>query len=262
MLLFAAFAAGESFAEYGRVPESVIDLSTIRIDETKYLGKKLNGDMALVDQNGVRFNLKDMFGKPLILVLAYYTCDGACSTVNADLRDVLAKTDKVEIGKDFNVLTISFDIKDTATTVASFRKDLSLPPNMAGAWKHALAVNPKEVGDLASGIGYKYFWSVADRTFLHPNLYIFISPDGRVARYLYASSVGPRDVEVAVIEAARGEVGPNKIGALLISYCYSYNYKVGKYTLNIPIFIGLGSLAVGGLSLLVATYVKKRQINI
>ncbi len=259
LVLFTALASGAASAEYGRVPESAIDLSKIKIDEIKYLGKKLNGEMALVDQDGVRFNLKDMFGKPLILVLSYYSCDGVCSTVNSDLRDVLAKAGKVEIGKDFNVLTISFDKNDTAATVTNFRKDLSLPPNQARAWKHALAINSQDAGDLAAGIGFKYFWSPSDRVFLHPNLYIFISADGRVVRYLSASSVGPLDVEVAVMEAARGDVSPSQLGALLVSYCYSYNYKVGKYTLNLPIFIGLGSLAVGGISFFIASIIQKRK---
>lgn len=259
IFLFVAFAAGIASAGNGRVAESGIDLSTLKIDESKYLGKKLDGEMALVDQDGVRFNLKDMFGKPLILVLSYYTCDGVCTTVNSDLRDVLAKVGLVEIGKDFNVLTLSFDTKDTAETITHFRTDLSLPPNTAKAWKHALALNSQDVADMAAGIGFKYFWSPRDRMFLHPNVYIFISSEGRVARYLYAYSVGPRDMEVAVMETARGQVGINKLGSLLVSYCYSYNYKVGKYTLNLPIFIGLGSLAVGGISFLVAAYVQKRK---
>lgn len=259
IFLFVALAAGTASAGYGRIAESAIDVSTLKIDEGKYLGKKLDGGLALVDQDGVRFNLGDMFGKPLILVLSYYTCDGVCSTVNADLRDVLAKAGNVEIGKDFNVLTLSFDKNDTAEAIAHFRTDLSLPPNMARAWKHALALNSKDVADLAAGIGFKYFWSPRDRMFFHPNVYIFISPQGRAVRYLYASSVGARDVEVAVTETAGDTLHPSQIGNLLVSYCYSYNYKVGKYTLNLPLFIGLGSLAIGGISFLVAVYVQKRK---
>ncbi len=100
VILFVAYMGGTAFAGYGRDSESAIDLATLKINEDKYLGTKLNGEMALVDQNGIHFNLRDMFGKPLILILSYYTCDGACSTVNIDLRDVLAKTRRVEIGKD------------------------------------------------------------------------------------------------------------------------------------------------------------------
>ena len=259
IFLFTAFAAGTASAGYGRIAESAIDLSTLKIDENKYLGKKLNGGMALVGQDGGRFNLEDMFGKPLILILSYYTCDGVCSTVNSDLRDVLAKAGRVEIGKDFNVLTVSFDKNDTVEAIAHFRRDLSLPPNQARAWKHALAVNSLEVEELAAGIGFKYFWSPRDRMFLHPNVYIFVSPEGRVTRYLYASRVEARDVEVALTETAQGQLRPNQLGNLLISYCFSYNYKVGKYTLNLPVFIGLGSLTIGGLSLLAGIYVQKRK---
>lgn len=259
LLFFAAFAGGAASAGYGRVSESAIDLATLKIDESKYWGKKLNGEMALVDQNGVRFNLEEMFDKPLILVFSYYTCDGVCSTVNTDLRDVLAKAGRVEIGKDFNVLTLSFDKNETAEAMTGFRKGLSLSPGQARAWKHALAIDHKDAADLAAGVGFKYFWSPRDRMFFHPNVYIFISPEGRVMRYLYASSVGARDVEWAVMETAQGQVRPGQAGNLLVSYCYSYNYKAGKYTLNLPIFIGLGSLAFGGISFLVAVYVQRRK---
>lgn len=257
VVLLVALWASAAFAGYGRISESAIDLETLKIDEAKYLGKKLNGEMALVDQDGVRFNLQNMFGKPLILVLSYYTCDGVCSTVNADLRDLVAKVARVEIGKDFNALTVSFDKNDTIGTVTQFRKDLSLPPAQARVWKHALAVDPKDAAELAAAVGFRYFWSPRDRTFFHPNVYIFISPEGRVVRYLYASSVGARDMEVAVMETAQGLVRPAQIGNLLVSYCYSYNYKEGKYTMNLPIFIGLGSLAFGGITFLVAVYVHK-----
>ncbi len=259
VILFVAYMGGTAFAGYGRDSESAIDLATLKINEDKYLGTKLNGEMALVDQNGIHFNLRDMFGKPLILILSYYTCDGACSTVNIDLRDVLAKTRRVEIGKDFNVLTVSFDKQDTAGSMGDFRRLLSLSPVQAGAWRHALAVATADSAALAAGVGFKYFWSPRDRMFFHPNVYIFISPEGRVVRYLYASRVDARDVEVAVMETAQGLVSPSQLGTLLVSYCYSYNYKEGKYTLNLPIFIALGSLTFGGLSLLAAMYVQKRK---
>jgi len=124
ILLCYAVAATPAAAQYARVPESYIDPTIFQIDESKVLGNKLKGDFALIDENGKEFKLADMLGQPLILVLSYYSCDGSCSVINADLRDRLAGVTKVKLGKDFKVLTVSFDKDDTLDTLGKFKKQL------------------------------------------------------------------------------------------------------------------------------------------
>ncbi len=259
--LLAVLATSPANAGYGRVAESLMDGNALKIAEKEHLGNKLDGDIQLVDQDGNKFKLGELFGKPLILILSYYKCDGVCGTVNSDLKGVLEKAKRVQPGADYRVLTVSFDKFDTADSLSTFRGDLSLPSQMAKEWKHSLAINFDDVRKLTKSVGFRYFWSQADRTFFHPNVYIFISPDGRVVRYLYASGVGAHDIEVAVLEAAEGKISPSQLGNLVLSYCYSYNYKEGKYTISIPVFVGIGSLAIGGVSILVSSIIYKRRRN-
>lgn len=258
-MLLAALSAPPAFAGSGRTPDSAFDPNVFRIDEKEFLGKKLDGEIPFVDHDGVRFKLGSLMGKPLIIVFSYYTCDGVCSVVNTDLMRTLEKAKRVSPGADYNVLTLSFDKSDTADTLSHFRGELSLPTMMARGWKHALAVNFNDAENLAKTTGFRYFWSARDKTFFHPNVYIFISPDGRIARYLYSTAASPLDVEMAVMETARGEVRASQLATFALSLCYSYNYKAGKYTLNIPVFIGLGSLAVGVASYLVSIIIYKRR---
>jgi len=257
--LVALFGGSVAHASYGRVAESTMDPGIFRIDEKQHLGNRIDGTIRLVDQDGVQFKLGDLFGKPLVLLLSYYRCDGVCSTVNADFNKALQNAARVKPGADYRILTLSFDKYDTAETLSHFRGDLSLPSQVAREWKHSLAINKGDIGALANSVGFRYFWSPRDRTFFHPNVYIFISPDGRIARYLYASGVGSRDIELAVLETAQGDIRPSQVTDWALSLCYSYNFKEGKYTLNIPLFVGMGSLAIGGVSILISVFVIRKR---
>ena len=64
---------GAAVAQYYKQPISDLNPEIMRIDEKKYLGAKLEAETVLVDASGAEFKLGDMLGKPLVLVLAYYT---------------------------------------------------------------------------------------------------------------------------------------------------------------------------------------------
>ena len=241
-----ALAALPAKAQYGgNVPVSDIDPSIFQIDETKFLGTKVNGDVDLVDAQGNAFKLADKMGKPLVLVLSYYSCDGSCSIINQDLNAQLADVTGVTPGEDFNVLTVSFDEHDTLETMGVFKQHLKMTENMNGAWTFATFKNKEAIKPFADAIGFNYFWSPQDRTFFHPGAFMFLTPEGRLARVLYALNSGPKDIKLAVFDAKAGEIKPGDVIDYAISLCYSYNYAEGRYTVSIPLFVGVGSLTLG-----------------
>ena len=246
-LVGCALATFPAKAQYGgNVPVSDIDPSVFHIDEKRYLGAKIDGAVDLIDSQGNEFKLGDMLDKPLILVLSYYTCDGSCSVINQDLNAQLAEVTGVTPGKDFNVLTISFDEHDTLESIGAFKDHLKMTEKMDGAWKFATFKNKDDIKPFSDAIGFKFFWSPQDRTFFHPGAFMFLTPkDGRLARVLYALNTGPQDIKLAVFDAKAGEFKPSELVEYAISLCYSYNYAEGKYTVSIPLFVGAGSLTLG-----------------
>ena len=88
-------------------------------------------------------------------------------------------------------------------------------------------------------------------------------PEGRLIRVLYQDGIDAHDVELAVLDAKQGQFRPQEIVNFALGLCYSYNYRIGEYTLNIPVFVGLGSALIGIASLLVSIFVFKlrRQRN-
>lgn len=261
LILLLGLTAVDSNAEYNRVPESRIDLKVFNIDQEKFLGNKIDGSYKLTDGQGNRFQLKEILGKPVILVLSYFKCDGVCSAVNADLKNMIENVDRMKIGEHYNVLTLSFDKYDNQDSIRMFSKELNLSREMENGWTLAAMENPEDIEKITKSVGFKYFWSPRDRTFFHPNVYMFLSPQGRVARYLFANTIESKDIELALLEAGKELIKPTEVLNLFISYCYSYNYKEGKYTYNIPLFVAIGALTLGVTSFLVAVTVFKRKLK-
>lgn len=243
---------------YFRRPPSDINPAIMQIDEKAVLGAQLDGETPLVDSSGREFRWKEMLGKPLILVLAYYTCDGACSIINASLRDDLADVRLVKPGEDFQILTLSFDRHDNLETTDAFRKHLELAGSLSDNWRFATFKNETDLKSQTEKIGFKFFWSPADKIFLHPGAFLFFSPEGRLIRVLYQQGVDGRDVELAVLDAKQTHYRPSEIVNLAVSLCYSYNYRDGKYTLSIPVIVGVGSFLTGIMTLIVALVVFRR----
>jgi len=246
--VLVGFVSAGASAAYYKQAESDIDPSVFKLDEKKILGQKLDKTYRFSDLNGNEMSLADLYGKPTILVLSYYTCDGSCSVINSDLLDLLVLLEdakSVEIGKDFNVLTLSFDKNDTLETLTEFKDNLNLPKKLKDNWTFAVAPSFADVEALTKSIGYKYFWSPQDRTFFHPGAFIFLTADGRVSRVLYALANESKDIELAVLEAKQGQFKASEIVNYAVSLCYSYNYKEGRYTYNIPLFVAVGSLTLG-----------------
>lgn len=232
---------GEARGEYGRTPDTSIDPSVIQIDEGKYLGAKLDGEVELEDSKGKSFKLGDLYGKPTILVFSYFNCDGACPTISRDLKRAVGKADGIVAGKDFNVVTISFDKSDNRDEANKFA--MMTGTNLEG-WRVAITRDTEDISRLTESAGYKFFWSPRDGAFIHPTVFIFLSPEGRIVRYLYGASLGGTDIRTAIAEADFGTPGKSKVrdlSDLFLIACYSYNYKEGKYSLNYPLFIAAGA---------------------
>lgn len=244
LVLFAiAFPAA---AQYGRTPDSHFDAGSLAIDETKFLGVPLGADLALADEQGRRFRLGELLGKPVLLLFSYYSCDGACPAVNRQLAQAIAGVKRWRAGEDFRVLTLSFDPKDKPAAVKHFLATLGIEPQAGTGWRFALFAEPGDIKRIAESVGYRYFWSMRDRVFVHPAVLIVLSPEGRVARYLPAASIGPREVELALIESDWNRVtDSSRLIDLAAGVCFSYSYKEGRYVLNAPLFIAAASLTLG-----------------
>ncbi|MBF0285636.1 MAG: hypothetical protein HQL51_14390 [Magnetococcales bacterium] len=243
-MLWLAMAGGA--AAFSKPTEnSEIDPALFRIDESKFMGVKFGHEVGLLDEQGAPLNFADLPPLPFVLVPGYYTCDGSCSSVAQALKELLKGVTALQPGVDFTVVSVSFDKNDTLQTLNKFRDALELPREQRAGWRFTLFQDPEAIAGEMGKMGYKYFWSPRDKTFFHPTLLMTLTPEGRVARYLNIFTVGSKDLELALLEAKSSQFRPSQTLDYLMSLCYSYNFKEGRYTLSIPVFVGLGSFLLG-----------------
>ncbi|MBF0161326.1 MAG: SCO family protein [Magnetococcales bacterium] len=224
---------------------SEIDPGLFRIDEEKYLGVRFGNALTLLDETGDVLPFADLPNRPMILVPAYYTCDGSCFTVGGALRGMLPEVKALKLGEDYHVLFVSFDKNDTLETLRGFVRYLGLPGERPPGWHVTLFQDPEAIQQEMGRLGYKFFWSPRDKTFFHPTIIMVLTAEGRVARYLNITKASAKDIELALLEAKSNQFRPSETVDYLVSLCYSYNFKEGRYTVNIPVFVGLGSLLLG-----------------
>jgi protein SCO1 len=247
--LALCWCAGTARGQYWHPPVSDIDPRLMYIDQLGVLGNKIDPNTELTDDQGRTFRWGDTLGKPVILVLSYYTCDGTCSVINTALAGLLKNEKAMKAGEDFRILTVSFDRHDTQKTTQAFKERLNLPQDLAAGWTFATFKSEEDLKRQTERVGFKFFWSPQDTAFLHPGAFLFFSPEGRLSRVLYQQDASSRDVELALLDANLDHIRPTEISNLLLTLCYSYNFKDGKYQLNIPLYVGVGALLFGVLTM-------------
>ncbi|PYQ85129.1 MAG: SCO family protein [Acidobacteria bacterium] len=186
-------------------------------------------DVPFLDESGRTVRLADYFGsRPVVLVFAYYDCPMLCTQVINGLSTALNLL-SLAPGKDFEIVTVSFNPRDTPAT-ASAKKAVYLErytrDGAARAW-HFLSGDEPSIDRLTKAAGFRYVWDAETKQFAHPTGVIVLTADGRLSRYLFGIEYGPRDLRYALVEASAGSVG-NAADTLLL-YCYHYDPMTGRY---------------------------------
>jgi len=211
-------------------------------------------DTTFRDETGATVRLGDYFGKrPVVMVFAYFDCPMLCTQVIHGLSSALGVL-SLQPGTDFEIVTVSFNPADTPAAAAA-KKAVYLErytqPGAAGAW-HFLTGDPPSIERLTKAAGFRYAWDADTKQFARPSGIIVLTPDGRLARYLFGIEYGPRDLRFGIVEASAGKVG-SVVDSLLL-YCYHYDPVMGRYGLVIMRAMRLAGaatvLALGGFILL------------
>lgn len=207
-------------------------LRGVRIQQR--LDAQVPADLAFRDEEDRPVRLGDYFGsKPLILVLAYYRCPMLCTQVLNGLVAGLQGIPGYRIGREFNVLTVSFDPADTpqvaAKKKANYVQSYGEPGAEAG-W-HFLTGPQASISRLAEAVGFYYNYDPASKQFVHASGIMLLTPQGKVARYFYGIAYRPGDLRLGLVEASQRKIG-GPVDAVLL-YCYHYDATAGKYTADV-----------------------------
>lgn len=244
VVLVAAALSGSVRSQAG-ASEGRIDL--VRdVDIEQRLGAKLPLEVDFLDEHGRATSLAELLGeRPAILALVYYECPMLCNEVLNGLLETLRAL-PLELGQDFEIVMLSIDPLETPE-LARRKRDAYLEQFGREvderAW-HALTGAQASIDALASAVGFRYRYDPEIDEYAHGAAIYVVTPDGRLARYLYGIEYAPRDLRLALVEASDGKIGGWAEKVMML--CYHYDPLTGKYGFAIMNTVrALGLLTVG-----------------
>ncbi|HTC64872.1 MAG TPA: SCO family protein [Candidatus Saccharimonadales bacterium] len=242
LLLLSGIAAFPAAAQQSTTPAI---LKKVGIQQN--LNAQVPPDLEFRDETGKTVRIGDFFGKkPIVLSLVYFDCPALCTEVlNGELRTMNAIS--LNLGSDFEAVTVSFEPKDTPA-LAKAKRDVYIGqygrPGAADHW-HFLTGEQQSIDALTNVAGFQYAYDPAIKQYAHAAAIMVLTPDGHIDRYFYGVIYPARDFRLGLVEASQGKIGTITDHALL--YCYQYDPMTGKYGV---VIINVLRIA-GGLTVLV-----------
>jgi protein SCO1/2 len=205
-------------------------LRDVGIDQK--LDQQLPLDLIFRDESGQEVKLGHYFGqRPVVLAFVYYDCPMLCTQVLNGMVTSF-RVLPFQVGKEFDVVTVSFDPRETSTLATTKKKVYIdyLPEKMRPAamngW-HFLTGDQANIAKLTEAAGFRYHYDEATKQFAHASGIMVATPQGKLSRYFYGVEYAPRDLRLGLIESSANKIG-SPVDQLLL-YCYHYDPATGKY---------------------------------
>ncbi|MFZ4622162.1 MAG: SCO family protein [Bacteroidota bacterium] len=217
------------------VSKAIDTTSHVPIGIVEKIGETIPLNTEFVDEKGNIVALQDVITKPTIFNFVYYRCPGICSPILTELTTIVNFMD-MEIGKDYQIVTISFDDREKFDLGAAKKQSYLALLNKKipyDSWKF-LSGDSASIHAVTDAAGF--YFRREGNDFVHAGAIIVVSPQGKIARYLNGTKFLPFDVKMAVTEASEGRSGPTI--AKLVAYCYSYNPEGRTYVFNVTRIAG------------------------
>lgn len=236
---------GVQNAQTGVRPQA---LSDVTIEQR--LNAQLPLDATFRDEYGQTVPLGKYFGKrPVVLALVYYECPMLCTQILNGMTRA-AKLMTLTPGKDYDILAISFDARETPKQAMAkketYMKDYG-HPETADGW-HFLTGDQASIDRVSQAVGFRYKWDAKTAVFAHASAIYLLTPQGRLSKYFYGIDYSPKDMRFGLIQASDNKIGTPVDQFLL--FCYHFDPHAAKYTfLAMNLLRGAGAatlLALGG----------------
>jgi protein SCO1/2 len=234
-------------------------LDQVGIDQ--HLDVQLPLDTPFVDDTGKAIKLGDEFRtRPVLLQFIQFSCQNLCTLeCNGLCRAMNGCT--LSPGRDYDVLTISFDPRETTELAALKRHNYLSQVNKDGigdAW-HFLTGTQEAIQKVTQAAGFRFVYDPDHDQFIHSGALMICTPDGHLSKYLYGAEYAPNDLRLAVADASVSKIGSLSDSFLL--YCFHYDPDTGKYTLAVRNILRAGAaLTLGAVGLFVGINLRRERL--
>lgn len=227
-----------------RGPNPADQFKEIRIEQR--LENKIPLDLTFTDETGEKVQLGDYFNdKPVVLSLVYYECPMLCTQV---LNGMVAAFDaadmKLNIGKDYEVVTVSIDPGETPEMAAAKKASYLEQYHKQGGdigW-HFLVGSEDSIDELATAVGYRYAYDELTDQYAHASGIVVLTQDGTISSYYLGIEYLPRNLQLAIMDAAEGNIGP--LASQILLLCFQYDPTRGSYGFYVIRAVQLGGITV------------------
>lgn len=236
--------------------QNVGSQTNVQVGIDEQLGHYLPKDIEIIDINGNKVQLSSLLDKPTIINFVYYRCPGICTPLMNGVADVVNLSD-MDLGKDYQIITISFDPREGYELAQKKRNSYSMlvkKPGMEQGWRFFVA-DSNNVKKATDAVGFRY--RPMGNDFVHSASLCFVAPDGKITRYLNGTYFLPFELKLAVNETAKGQVGGNV--NKMLEFCYSYDPTGKTYVMNITKIAGTLILFVGVVVFAILYFYPKRH---
>jgi protein SCO1/2 len=199
-----------------------------------------------LDEEGNTVALGDYFTRsPVVLLLDYLRCTSLCGVT---LRNLVAKALdplSLEPGRDYQLVSISIDPRDTPADAAAARAKyaglLDHPGRETGI--HFLTGTRRAAQAVADIVGFPYRYDRFLDAYIHPAGFVIAAPDGAISRYIEGVAISPPELLDALGSAELG----NSQGPLtrLLLLCHIQGTPLGRFTAPILVTFIIADLAAG-----------------
>ena len=231
------------------LPSNVVPEVLGKVAFEQRLNQQLPLDLPFKNEAGETVKLGDYFGrKPVVLAFVYYECPMLCTQVLNGLESALRVIHE-SIGREFDVVTVSFDPRETPVLAAGKKKaylDRYQRPSAEQGW-HFLTGDEASIAALTRAAGFSYVYDEDTKQFAHASGIVVATPAGKLSRYFFGIDYSPRDLKFALIESSNEKIG-SLVDRLLL-YCYHYDPATGNYG-----FMAMRAVRIGGAVTLVALF--------
>jgi protein SCO1 len=268
-LLACVLAPSAAFAQLGPPPPPDLNpagakpriLQKVGIDQR--IGQMLPLDASFKDESGADVRLGDFFGKrPVVLALAYYDCPMLCSQVLSAMAGALRPI-AFDAGKEFDVIVISIDPRDTPKQAADKKKTYLARYgrlHTAAGW-HFLTGQDPSIHAVADALGFRYAYDENIQQYAHGAAIYVATPAGEIARYFLGIEFPPRDLKFALMEASQERLG--SVADQVVLLCYHYDPNTGSYSADtiMAVRIGFVLTVLAVLTFMFVSLRRERQAN-
>ncbi|WP_317987928.1 SCO family protein [Hyalangium gracile] len=232
----------------GKTPQAIVNAEqppqVQGVDVEEHLGEPLPLQARFLDSAGREVRLADVLpkDKPTLLTLVYYECPMLCNLVINGQVSAMREVG-LELGKDYEAVTVSIDPKDTpAQSEQRRRRHLQAMGKPESAPWHFLTGTEENIQKLTEAVGFKYRYDESTKQYAHPAVVQVITPEGSVSRYLYGTTFSPKDMKLSLVEAGNGRVGTS-FDRVILS-CFKYDAAMRRYSFYVFGFIRTGAMLV------------------